>query len=195
MTCETTISELRGRALNSQNFDTMTRRKDEPLDEYHARRTADEARRRADPEIGEQIKRQRREWYHRAGGRERQRAYYKQMQQERFFAWRARLWSSRWQVRVTEAQLVDLWASQQGLCALSGRALGSDAHLDHIHPVSGGGTHDITNIRWLDPQVNVALQASTDEDFATLCLDVVLTQAPVMEWIVGRIIQAMERAA
>lgn len=136
----------------------------------------------------------RREWYATKGGRERQRDYYERMRSERFFEWRARLWSNRWQVDVAAEDLVKLWDYQAGLCALSGCELGPDAHLDHIVPVAEGGSHTIENLRWVDPAVNVARQAMADEDFVQMCADVVAAQAPVTQWIAGRLLQALEDA-
>ena len=104
-----------------------------------------------------------------SGGKERQREYYRKMRSEEFFKWRARLWSNRWRVTVTEDELIDLWDQQGGLCPLSGRTLGDDAHLDHVWPQSRGGSHTIENLRWLDPVVNVMLQDMTDAEFVTLC--------------------------
>lgn len=171
----------------------MAQRKGETIAEYRARRAAEERRRRADPDAGGRIRAQARRRYAN-GGRERQRDYYARLRTQRFFHWRARLWSSRWQVTVTEAQLLALWRAQDGRCALSGRPLEADAHLDHVVPVAAGGAHTVDNLRWLDPEVNVARQALGDEAFARLCADVVAAQAPVMTWITGRVLQALEAA-
>lgn len=149
----------------------MSQRRDETAEEYRARRRSEEKRRRSDPVANERIKASARARYA-AGGRDRQRRYYEQMRGERFFQWRARLWSGRWRVRVTEAELLDLWMSQQGRCALSDRALGPDAHLDHVIPVARGGSHGVENLRWLDPLVNVARGAMSDESFIALCRSV-----------------------
>jgi len=149
----------------------MAQRKNETDDEFRARRRAEEQRRRDDPETNTQIKAQQRTRYAN-GGRERQRSYYRTLQQERFFAWRARLWSARHGVKVTEQQLVELWNQQHAMCALSARALEADAHLDHIIPASRGGTHDISNLRWLDPAINVMRGAMSDETFIALCTDI-----------------------
>lgn len=146
----------------------MTKRNPETVAAYRARKAEIERRRRADPIIGERIKEQRRAAYAN-GGRERQRAYYARLRKERFFHWRARLWSSRWQVNVTEAELIGLWDAQDGKCALSGAALGPDAHLDHVEHVSAAGSHTIENLRWLDPWVNVARQNLTDAEFIERC--------------------------
>lgn len=153
----------------------MAQRTNETIEEYRARRRAEEQRRRDNPETNERIRANQRARYAN-GGRERQRAYYQRLRTERFFHWRARLWSNRWSVAVTEQQLHDLWQGQDGRCALSGRDLGPDAHLDHITPVADDGDHTITNLRWLDPLVNVALGRMSDEEFLSLCREVVQTQ-------------------
>lgn len=107
------------------------------------------------------------------------RAYNKQLKEVHFFRWRSRL-LSRSGSTVTPQQLAALWKSQRGVCALSGRKLGRNAHVDHITPRSKGGQTVIENLRWLDPWVNVALQDLTDEEFVASC-------AQVAEWIGRRI--------
>lgn len=113
------------------------------------------------------------------------RQYNRRLKEHHFFKWRARL-ANRTGPNVTAIQLASLWKQQRGRCALSGIKLGRDAHLDHIHPKSKGGTTDANNLRWLDPWVNVALQDLTDEEFLQRC-----TQ--VAEWIGYRILE-MERS-
>jgi 5-methylcytosine-specific restriction endonuclease McrA len=99
------------------------------------------------------------------------------LRQDHFFVWRARNWSARFKVRVTPSQLAHMWIRQQGRCALSGRPLGRDAHLDHVVP-QACGRHDITNLRWLDPAVNVARQNMDDSEFVALCRDVAVWSKP-----------------
>jgi hypothetical protein len=90
--------------------------------------------------------------------------------------------------RFTPQELARLWRNQRGRCALSGRPLGRDAHLDHILPKALGGISRLPNLRWLDPQVNVARQHLSDEDFALLC-------AQVVEVIGRQLLASIERAA
>ena len=106
-------------------------------------------------------------------------AYAEKLKGRHFFRWRARNWSRYG--KVTALELARLWKSQRGLCALSGRKLGRDAHLDHVTPKARGGRHVLTNLRWLDPRVNEARRAMTDAEFAAMC-------AQVAEWIGRRIL-------
>ncbi len=114
------------------------------------------------------------------------RAYNRNLKKNHFFRWRARL-LNRTGKNVTAQQLASLWKDQRGLCALSGRKLSRDAHVDHIMPRAKGGATTISNIRWLDPWVNIALQDLTDDEFRQRC-----TQ--VAEWIGRRIVEAHENA-
>ena len=109
-------------------------------------------------------------------------AYSVKLRDRHFFKWRARNWSRHG--RVTAWQLMCLWHKQRGKCALSGKRLGRDAHLDHIVPKSQGGVGTIDNIRWLDPVVNQARQDMTDEAFLAMCNQVV-------EWIGRRIMEQL----
>jgi 5-methylcytosine-specific restriction endonuclease McrA len=105
--------------------------------------------------------------------KDRQRAYVAELRDQHFFRWRARNWNRNGRGPVTPQELARLWRNQRGRCALSGRPLGRDAHLDHILPKALGGISRLPNLRWLDPQVNVARQHLSDEDFALLCAQVV----------------------
>lgn len=102
--------------------------------------------RRATPEINTNINARRRTLYP-TNRKEGQRLYFANLREKHFFVWRARLWSARYKERVTARQLWALWRKQRGLCALSGRKLGRDAHLDHLIPISKGGAHGIENLR------------------------------------------------
>lgn len=76
-------------------------------------------------------------------------------------------------MRVAADELRALWGG--GRCALSGRLLELDtAHLDHILPKSRGGGHTIDNLQWLDPEVNKAKRAMTDEEFRLICHEVAM---------------------
>ncbi len=100
------------------------------------------------------------------------RQYLRNLKEKHFFIYRARRWSSFYNGRVTGLELFHLWHMQKGKCALSGRKLGRDSHLDHILPTSKGGTDTIDNLRWLDRRVNIARGAMMDEDFTEMCRDV-----------------------
>lgn len=67
----------------------------------------------------------------------------------------------------------DLFAAQIGRCALSGRIISiEDAHLDHIVPKKRGGGTDISNLRFLSSEVNMAKRHLLDSEFISLCYDV-----------------------
>lgn len=103
------------------------------------------------------------------GRKDRDKAYKQSLKDKHFFVWRARQWSASYHVKITAQDLARLWKSQRGQCALSGRKLSRNAHLDHIIPESKGGNHTIDNLRWLDPQVNVARGNMADEEFIAMC--------------------------
>jgi hypothetical protein len=101
-----------------------------------------------------------------------QRQYIKDLKEKHFFIYRARFWSAMHDGRVSALELFHLWRIQKGKCALSGRKLDRSAHLDHIHPVSKGGIDHISNLRWLDPLINIARRNMTDEEYVKMCRQV-----------------------
>ena len=103
----------------------------------------------------------------------RQKDYIRKLKNEHFFIWRARNWSTGHSTKTTAIDLWNLWKMQRGLCALSGRKLNATAHLDHVIPSSSGGGHHISNLRWLDPIVNVARGNMSDSEFMVLCHQVI----------------------
>ena len=114
--------------------------------------------------------------------RKREKEYRAKICKAHFFVWRSRLWLMRFGVVIPPKQLFSLWHRQQGLCALSGRKLNEEAHLDHITPIVKGGLHTIDNLRWLSPEINLAKRALSDNEFCEMCKDVV-------EWIGRRIVK------
>lgn len=73
---------------------------------------------------------------------------------------------SRWK------ELKDLFYSQNQECYLSGKKLilGINASLDHIIPISKGGSFDdIKNLAWMDEPSNYAKNNLSNEEFILLC--------------------------
>ena len=104
-------------------------------------------------------------------GKDRQVTYLREIQSNNFFAWRAKRFNSA--LGITEGFLRDLWESQKGLCALTGKPLEGTAQLDHIIPLARGGMDVKSNFRWVIPQANRAKRELLDEEFLELCRDVV----------------------
>lgn len=89
--------------------------------------------------------------------------------------------------RATPNELSRLWKWQRGRCALTGRRLDRSAQLDHILPKARGGDDSAGNLRWTCEAVNIAKRHMTDDEFLTLC-------GEVMAWI-GRRIQMVDELA
>jgi hypothetical protein len=80
--------------------------------------------------------------------------------------------------RLTNGELVweelrDLWNSQAGCCALTGKKLilGVNTSLDHKIPMSRGGTDQISNLQWVEDYVNFAKADRTTEEFEIWLLE------------------------
>jgi hypothetical protein len=102
----------------------------------------------------------------------------KKGQNENFFAYRIKVVKacSRKQgifFDLSVEDIMDIWATQNGRCAISNRRLHLNAQIDHIIPVSKGGVTVKDNVRWLDPHINWARKNFTDEEFISMCKDVI----------------------
>jgi len=74
----------------------------------------------------------------------------------------------------TSRQLRKLIEQQGYRCALTGRELTPDtAFVDHVTPVSRGGSNVIENLQVVHADVNEAKGTMTQEEFIQLCRDVV----------------------
>lgn len=106
---------------------------------------------------------------------EKMREYY-----SRRFFW-GRSMKLRGENRASFIELARIWKQQKGRCALTGRRLTrNNAHLDHILAKARGGTDEAENLRWLCTEANLARRELSDDEFITLCSD-------VMHWIGRRI--------
>ena len=74
---------------------------------------------------------------------------------------------------VESADLKKLLEMQGYRCALSGvRLEPRNAELDHKIPLARGGTNDLSNLQWLDRNVNRAKGAMDNEEFIAMCKQV-----------------------
>ncbi len=74
---------------------------------------------------------------------------------------------------LTPQQLWSLAKKQKCRCALSGRRLQrKKISIDHIIHRSKGGSHDLSNIRLVETDVNKARSTLSDSEFFQLCKDV-----------------------
>jgi hypothetical protein len=66
--------------------------------------------------------------------------------------------------------LLALFTTQSGKCAYSGLPIqiGISAQLDHIQPLSRGGSHDLSNVQWVHQDVNQMKRDLSEEVFLRL---------------------------
>lgn len=147
------------------------------IDVIRERKRRNMAKRRETPE-GRSRERQIAKRCYDNGGNVRQRERLKRIRATDFFKWRSlRSYDG---ITFSAEQLRALWDSQGGRCALTGRQLSDSAQLDHILPRARGGETDISNLRWVCEEANIAKRHMTDDEFLTLCRECV-------EWIARRI--------
>jgi 5-methylcytosine-specific restriction endonuclease McrA len=76
--------------------------------------------------------------------------------------------------RANSKQLRRLVDKQKYRCALSGRELTPEtAAVDHVIPITKGGTSNIGNLQILHCDVNAAKGAMTSVEFVAMCREVV----------------------
>ncbi len=76
--------------------------------------------------------------------------------------------------KVTTGNVLNLLATQEYRCALTGRELTPEtASLDHIVPIRCGGEHVIENTQVLHKDVNRAKGSRTNIEFVGLCREIV----------------------
>lgn len=75
--------------------------------------------------------------------------------------------------KATAKDLMAMLQLQQFRCALTGDQLKPEsARVDHIVPVSEGGSNDKQNLQWLTHQVNRAKGTMSQDEFITMCIKV-----------------------
>lgn len=146
---------------------------------------------RADPKwLDAHLVKRRRDW--RAKWRKKEQAYHALYREQHPWEWRVRNLKRNISKEITVEWLRAVWARQDGKCALSGRPLDiRTAEVDHILPISRGGTHDLRNLRLVVSEANYAKHGMTDEELLALCRDII-AQSQIPE-LIGRAI--LERAA
>jgi len=71
-------------------------------------------------------------------------------------------------------QLMELLEKQDYCCRLTGRKLTPEsASIEHLQPISQGGTDSLENLAWVEWAVNKAKGEMTLDEFVSMCRDVV----------------------
>lgn len=95
----------------------------------------------------------------------------------RFFMYASNTLKQLTGVRIPALALWGLWKKQRGRCALTGRTLDArtnyNVSLDHGISQCKGGLTELGNLRWVCLEANFAKHKLSDEQFVTLCSDVV----------------------
>jgi len=72
--------------------------------------------------------------------------------------------------------LKELFEIQDKRCAYTGKVLilGVNAVLDHIFPISRGGSKSMNNVQWVDKQINIMKQNFTHNEFLAIIKQIYL---------------------
>lgn len=79
-----------------------------------------------------------------------------------------------WHLKIRDIDLFSIAKKQKLICPLTGRKLTQEnISVDHIKPKSQGGSLELDNLRLTVKEANLGKFLSTDEEFISLCYDVV----------------------
>ena len=89
------------------------------------------------------------------------------------FRWKAQQARRKLGWYIMAEDLRSLWLRQGGLCGLTGQPMDvMTATIDHIVPISRGGSNELSNLRWTTKAANQAKGNLLDEEFLALCRQV-----------------------
>lgn len=98
--------------------------------------------------------------------------------QKRYFKFAAGTLRYKYRISITAWDLWKIAKRQRLLCPLTGRYLTrKNISVDHIIPLSNGGTNNLSNLRFIDYHANLAKAMFSDEDLFNLAKDIVATGA------------------
>lgn len=104
--------------------------------------------------------------------------YNKKYKQVHFFVYKAWAVNTRCKAghRITAKELWSIAKKQKLICPLTGRKLTKDnISLDHITPLTAGGTNEVSNLRFVHHDANVAKHVLSDLELLQLASDIVKT--------------------
>jgi 5-methylcytosine-specific restriction endonuclease McrA len=79
----------------------------------------------------------------------------------------------RKKLNITPFQFWSIAKRQRLICPLTGRKLdGNTMSVDHIAPISKGGSHELSNLQFVHIDANYAKRNLLQEDFIRLCNEV-----------------------
>lgn len=70
--------------------------------------------------------------------------------------------------KFTQAQIAEMFASQDGECVVCKFDISAKYHIDHIVPLAAGGSNDISNIQLLCPTCNMRKGRKSMDQFLSL---------------------------
>jgi 5-methylcytosine-specific restriction endonuclease McrA len=108
--------------------------------------------------------------------RERWRKKRRRKKQKRYFKFIAKVLRYKYKVSITARDLWKIAKKQRLVCPLTGRYLTrKNISVDHIIPVSKGGTNDLSNLRFVDYHANLAKAKFSEAELLALAKDIVKT--------------------
>jgi 5-methylcytosine-specific restriction endonuclease McrA len=143
---------------------------------------------KADPIRYEKLKNRRRKYYEKINSetketkfkrRSKSPYYQKKQGYQRYKCHVFQIMANRCNIRckISKVKAIDLWrlTKKQGIrCTISGERLTVDnISLDHIIPVSKGGTNALDNLRLVTRAVNTAKHTMSDDEFFLFCQNIV----------------------
>ena len=101
---------------------------------------------------------------------------HKRSKERHYFKYAARSLRYKFRIQIVSFDLWKIAKRQRLTCPITGRHLTrTNISVDHIIPLSKGGTNDFSNLRFIDHHANLAKASFSESELLALAKDIIKT--------------------